>query len=186
VLVIREPLATSRLMLRPYSADDVDELFAIRSRPDVVRYLYGDPWTRAETIAQLSRLETQNHLTAEGDTLRLAVERQASPGLIGSVSLRWISARDRQGEVGFVIHPQHQGHGYAREAADAMLRLAFDRLDLHKVVGGADARNVASAAVLRRLGLRQEAHLRHHAWLKGEWSDELVFGILAEEWRAAR
>ena len=56
-------------------------------------------------------------------------------------------------------------------------------MDLHRVIARIDARNEASAAVLRRLGMRQEAVLVENEWFKGEWSTEIDFGILASEWR---
>jgi RimJ/RimL family protein N-acetyltransferase len=64
-----------------------------------------------------------------------------------------------------------------------MLSIGFDRWNLHRMIGRCDARNLASAAVLRRIGMRQEALFRENEWVKGEWTDELVFAILADEWR---
>ena len=71
------------------------------------------------------------------------------------------------------------------EACRALLPLAFDGLGLHRIIGRIDARNLASANVLRRLGMRQEALLVENEWFKGEWTDEIDFGLLAREWRAA-
>ena len=65
-----------------------------------------------------------------------------------------------------------------------MLALAFDTYDLHRVCGRLEARNVASAGVLARLGMRREALLVENEWVKNEWQSELVYGLLAREWRA--
>jgi RimJ/RimL family protein N-acetyltransferase len=67
-----------------------------------------------------------------------------------------------------------------------MLELGFDALGLHRIIGRIDARNDASAAVLRRVGMRQEAVLVENEWFKGEWSTEIDFAILEHEWRARR
>jgi RimJ/RimL family protein N-acetyltransferase len=61
-------------------------------------------------------------------------------------------------------------------------RLAFGVYDLHRVVGTLEARNVASARVLEKLGMRREAHLIENEWVKGEWQSELVYALLAREW----
>jgi RimJ/RimL family protein N-acetyltransferase len=106
--------------------------------------------------------------------------------LVGDVVLFWTSAEHRSGEIGYVLNPEHQGRGYATEAAQALLALAFDGLGLHRVMARLDERNGASAAVLRRLGMRQEARLVENEWFKGEWTNELDFAILAREWRVAR
>jgi RimJ/RimL family protein N-acetyltransferase len=92
------------------------------------------------------------------------------------------SETHRQGEIGFVLHPDHQGKGYASEAARAMLRLGFEQLDLHRVIGRCEARNDASARLMERLGMRREGHLVENEWVKGEWQSELVFAMLAAEW----
>jgi RimJ/RimL family protein N-acetyltransferase len=116
--------------------------------------------------------------------LVLAVERRDSGALIGDVNLRWLSAEHQQGEIGFVLHPDHHGQGFAREAATEMLRLGFEGLGLHRIIGRCDARNVASARLMERLGMRREAYLRENERVKGEWCDEYVYAMLALEWRA--
>jgi RimJ/RimL family protein N-acetyltransferase len=67
-----------------------------------------------------------------------------------------------------------------------MLALAFDTYGLHRVVGRLEPRNVASAAVLERLGMRKEGQLIENEWVKGEWQSEAIYAVLAREWRAAR
>lgn len=88
----------------------------------------------------------------------------------------------RGGEIGYVFHPDAGGRGYASEACSALLALAFDELGLHRVTARLDSRNDASARLAARLGMRQEAHLMRNEMFKGEWSDEVVFAMLAEEW----
>ena len=56
---------------------------------------------------------------------------------------------------------------------------------LHRVIGRLEARNVASARVLEKLGMRREAHFIENEWVKGEWQSEYVYAMLAEEWAAA-
>ena len=103
---------------------------------------------------------------------------------IGDVQLTWTSRQHRQGEIGYIVHPAHTGHGYATEAAALMLRLGFEELGLHRVEARLDARNLASARVLERLGMRREACLVQTRFVRGEWTDELVYAILQDEWRA--
>jgi RimJ/RimL family protein N-acetyltransferase len=121
-------------------------------------------------------------LDEEGDVLVLGVDLVATGELIGDVMLRWSSARDRCGEVGWVFHPEHHGRGYATEAAQAILRLAFDGLDLHRMIARIDPRNTASMKLAERLGMRKEAHLVQNSWQRGEWTDEADFALLKSEW----
>ena len=97
---------------------------------------------------------------------------------VGDVSLFLTSAEHRQGELGFIFHPAHQGRGYATEAAGALLReLAFGTFGLHRVTGRAEARNAASIRVMEKLGMRREAHLVENELVKGEWQSELVYAV---------
>jgi RimJ/RimL family protein N-acetyltransferase len=135
---------------------------------------------------ELERRRRRTSLEAEGDVLQLAIVPRDVGVVVGDVSLCWRSRAHRQGELGFVLHPDHHGRGYAREASRAVLELAFEGLGVHRVEGRCDARNVASAALMQRLGMRREAHLRENELFKGEWGDELVYAILAAEWRGCR
>jgi RimJ/RimL family protein N-acetyltransferase len=65
-----------------------------------------------------------------------------------------------------------------------VLGLAFDQLGAHRVTAHVDARNGASAAVARRLGMRLEATHVDAEWFKGEWSTTQVFAMLDREWRS--
>lgn len=184
VLKPEYPIKTERLILRPFTADDIDDLYDIHSRPEVARYLYWEPRDLETTRQVLERKIRASVLGVEGEALQLAVELPEAGKVVGDVLLIWVSREHRQGEVGYVFHPGHGGHGYATEAAREMLRLGFDDLGLHRIIGRLDGRNTASARVLERLGMRREAHFRENEIVKGEWTDELVYAMLAEEWRA--
>lgn len=177
-------LRTPRLLLRPFGVRDLDDLHAYRRRPEVVRYLDAEVLDRSGSADLLHRRMVLDRLVAPGDTLVLAAELQGR--VVGDVSLTWTSAEHRQGEIGFVFHPDVHGRGLATEAATALLDLALGPVGLHRVSGRCDARNTASAGLMARLGLRQEAHLVHNEWFKGAWGDELVHAVLDDEWRALR
>jgi RimJ/RimL family protein N-acetyltransferase len=182
------PILTKRLLLRPLDpATDVDAVHAYQSREDVCRYIPYFPRTREQVAERLADPE-RNRSTIEepGRALNLAVVVRQTGRLVGDVILIWTSDEHRSGEIGYVLNPDEHGRGYATETCQALLALAFDGLGLHRVIGRIDQRNAASAAVLRRLGMRQEAVLVENEWFKGEWTNEVDFAILDREWRAAR
>lgn len=186
MLEIHEPIRTERLLLRPFTDTDLDDVAAYHALPEVVRYLYWQVRDRDQVRELLVQRRQRDRLAQEGDVATLAVVLAETGRVIGEVNLHWVSALHRQGEFGFVFHPDFHGHGYAAEAAARLLDLAFAELGLHRVYGRADGDNVASAALMRRLGMRQEAHFVQNEIFKGEWGDEVVFAILADEWRALR
>lgn len=179
------PIETERLLLRPLDpATDIDALHAYQSREEVCRYIPYPPLTRAQVAGRLADPKrTSPTIEEPGQFVNLAVVVRETGTVIGDVILIYTSAEHRTAEIGYAFNPDHYGHGYATESGRALLRLAFEDMDLHRVVGRIDVRNVASAAVLRRLGMRQEAVLVENEWFKGEWSTEVDFAILAAEWR---
>ena len=178
------PIETERLLLRAFVAEDFDAVFAMQSRPDVARFLLWDARDEAEVRSALEKKIAGIAIRAEGDALFLAAVLRSTGELVGDMVLNWISSEHSTAEIGFIVHPGHQGHGYATEAARPLLRMAFAGLQVHRVIARAEARNVASARVLEKLGMRQEAHLVENEFVKGEWQSELAYAILDREWRA--
>jgi RimJ/RimL family protein N-acetyltransferase len=178
------PIFTERLLLRPFAAEDLEALLGIHGDPGVARYLYWEARDRAQVSDVLADKVRMTALAHEGDVLSLAAVRADTRELVGDVSLVWVSERHRQGEVGYLLHPAQRGRGYATEAVRALLRLGFEELGLHRIVGRLDGRNVGSARVLERLGMRREAQLVENELVKGQWTDELVYALLDREWAA--
>jgi RimJ/RimL family protein N-acetyltransferase len=176
------PIETSRLRLRPFEAGDLDALFAYQSRDDVTQHLQWSSRSRDEVQEALERKIAATAIRKEGDFLALAAELASTGEIVGDIVLGLVSEEHRTGEIGYIVHPDHHGHGYATEAGRAVLRVAFEDLRLHRVTGRLDARNVASARVLEKLGMRREALQVENELVKGEWQSELVYAILDREW----
>ncbi|MCS5735402.1 GNAT family N-acetyltransferase [Herbiconiux daphne] len=180
------PVLTERLALRPHRLGDFDDLTIYHSDPEVVRYI---PWpvrTPEQTREALASRTRQGTVFEPGQWLVLAMEVRETRRVIGEVLLKYDSETDARGELGYAMAADMAGHGYATEAARAVLKLAFESFGLHRVIARLDARNEASARLLRRLGMRQEAVHLSATFFKGEWTDDLVFALTEDEWRAGR
>ena len=176
------PVLTRRLLLRPVTAADVEAVVAYRAIPEVCRFVPFEPMDRETVLAKLSGPWSTAAITAEGDSLLFGVELAEIGQVIGDITLFFRSAEHRTGEIGWVFHPDRSGCGYATEAAHAVLHLAFDEMQLHRVVARVDSRNDPSLRLCRRLGMREEAHLIENEWFKGAWGDEIDFAMLEAEW----
>ncbi|MFC9324249.1 GNAT family N-acetyltransferase [Kitasatospora sp. NPDC057015] len=178
------PVTTERLVMRRFTPDDLDDLYAYQGRPEVARYLYRQPLTREQCVRTLERRVAATAWAEDGDDLVLAVCRAGEAGVVGEVVLKLASARARQAEIGWVFNPEHGGRGYATEAARATAALAFDGLGVHRLFARLDVLNTGSVGVCERLGMRREAHLVEND-LDGErWGSEYVYAMLGREWRA--
>jgi RimJ/RimL family protein N-acetyltransferase len=178
------PIRTERLLLRPYALADVDALYAYQRLPEVHRYLYTEARSRPEVEALVAERAGAGALTGVGTALNLVAELAETGELVGDCVLFWRSEEHQQGEVGYVFNPAYQGRGLATEAVGALLRLGFEGMGMHRITGQLDGRNTPSARVLERAGLRREAHLVENEFIKGEWTDELIYAILRCEWEA--
>lgn len=176
------PLRTDRLDLRRFEVDDLDAYLAYQGREDVARYMLYDAMDRPAAAVRLQQAMTSLSLDWDDDTVDLAVVRRDTGQLVGNVLLFLRNRKHQMGEIGFAFHPDHHRQGFAREAATRMLQVAFEDLGWHRVIGRCDARNQASAGLMRSLGMREEAHFVRNEWVKDEWCDELVYALLEDEW----
>jgi aminoglycoside 6'-N-acetyltransferase len=174
-------LSTQRLVLRRFQASDAPVLAAYRSDPDVARFQSWSAPVSQEEAAALVRAYAGGDPRTPG-WFQYAVELAAGHTLIGDVGVNLHDNR-MQAEIGFTLAAGYQGHGYATEAVRRVMEHLFDDQGLHRVSAECDARNTSSARLLDRLGFQREGHRPANTWIKGEWTDDLLFGLLADQWR---
>ena len=176
-------LAGRRVVLRRFGPEDVAEFVAYRSLAEVARYQGWDaPYAPEEGERFVAQMMAA-HPDTPGEWFQFAVALRATRPLIGDCAAMPRADDPSQCEIGFTIAPGYQGRGYATEAARLLVGYLFAR-GKHRITACCDARNAASAAVLERLAMRREGHLRQSTWAKGEWTDDLVYGLLCDEWAA--
>ncbi|WP_436529979.1 GNAT family N-acetyltransferase [Actinoplanes sp. HUAS TT8] len=173
-------LATERLVLRRFRASDAATLAEYRSDPEVARYQSWD----APFPLEKAELAVRNFAASSPDEpgwFQYAIELAAERTLVGDVAVR-LHDNLKQAEIGFTLATPYQKMGLATEAVSAVLDRLFRLQGLHRVMGECDARNTPSAALMTRLGFTREGLLRQQTFIKGEWTDDLLFGLLAPEW----
>jgi [ribosomal protein S5]-alanine N-acetyltransferase len=174
-------LHTAGLRLRGFTDADADALFALHSNAYVLRYWDAPPWSerlRAELFITACR-----QMAEEGTGARLAMHRASDEVFIGWCGLTRWNPDYHSASLGYCLAEAAWGHGYATEAANALLQWGFDTLDLNRVQAETDTRNVASARVLEKLGFVREGTLREDCVVNGDVSDSWVYGLLRREWR---
>ena len=175
------PIRTERLILRRFDGGDLDAFHAYHSLRETARFLPGPAKTYTQSMERVGRY-ANFVFEKEGDWVALAIEAADDGGLQGEVVLKWLPGCG-QGEVGWTLAPGGRGKGYGTEAAAAMLRLGFEELGMHRIEARLDELNTASAELCCRLGMRQEARHVDKWHYKGQWATELIYAVLADEWR---
>ena len=156
-------VTTERLRLERWDpARDTPALVAINALPDAVRYLNdGVPYTREETERQSARFSA--HWSEHGFGLWAATVSATGRtiGFVGVAHPLWFPGVAHEVEIGWRLHPDAWGHGFATEAGRAALAAARDELELDRIIAVIDPGNAPSLAVARRLGMSLECTLPH-------------------------
>jgi RimJ/RimL family protein N-acetyltransferase len=178
------PLRTDRLEIRPATTADLEATWRFRRLEDVGRWL-----TRAPADLEAYRAQFE-----DGERLAKTLVVELDGAVIGDLMLEvddgWAQwevadrARGVQAELGWVLHPDHAGRGYATEAVRELIRVCFEDLGLRRVTANCFADNHDSRRLMERVGMRREVHtVRESLHRSGEWLDGMGYALLADEWR---
>ena len=174
---------TERLLLREYLSSDWTDVHEYCQDPDVTRFMLWGPNSEEQTRdflkkAQEHQIENPRHI------YEFAVESKENNRVIGGIVIRIRSVEKRAADIGYCYNPRYWGHGYGTEAALAILKFGFEALKLHRIWATCDIENVGSESIMRKNGMRKEAHFKREELIKGHWRDSLLYAMLEEEWLA--
>ena len=174
-------IETERLLLREFVRDDWRRVLEYQSDPLYLRYnewAYRTPESVQEFVGwfinqqrQQPRIKVQFAIVLKGNNL-----------LIGNCGVRMDKAGAVEADIGYELDPRYWNHGYATEAAHAIVDFGFSHLHVRRIWADCIADNTGSAHVLEKLGMKLEGRLRQNQYYKDRWWDTLLYGILADEW----
>lgn len=121
-------------------------------------------------------------LFAENKGLGIGIWYQGN--LVGAVRYHEVDWTNRSTELGYWLGATFEGKGLVSRACQVMIDHAFNELDLNRVVISCAPENHKSRAIAEKLGFMQEGLLRQSNWLKDRFSNQVVYGMLASEWRS--
>ena len=177
-------LTTPRLLLRPYRETDLAAAHAYGAIPEVSQYMDWGPNTEEDTSIFLKRCVAASKDPEEKGHF-FAITLREGGRMIGGCDLGAVRQGQGASDMGYCLHPDFWGQGYATEAANVVLGLAFNALGLHRVTATCDPDNVGSWRVMEKIGMRREGHEQEAALFKGCWHDTLRYAVLGREWQAA-
>ena len=177
-------ITTERLILREFGEDDWRAVLEYQRDPLYLRFY---PWEDRDEPDVRGFVDMFRDWQSEQPRRRfqLAITLREDGRLIGNCGLRRKPENEWEADIGYELCPQSWGHGYATEAARAMIDFGFQDLGLRRISSWCIADNVPSVRVLQRLGFKLEGRLRRNEFFKGRWWDTLLYALLADEWRPA-
>jgi len=174
-----EPLIGDLTTLREFRPSDLDDYLAIVGDDRVTSWLSFDTRDRDQAAKTLTEFVERSARDDRPDYL-LAVTRLHDDRMVGFARLGPTGVK--AAHLGYAIHADHWGHGYATDASRTLLRFAFTSLGKHRVSAAIGPDNEASIAVVKRLGFSYEGRIRHHVFTNGNWRDSLLYSLLEHEY----
>jgi ribosomal-protein-alanine N-acetyltransferase len=170
-------LFTPRLVLRELRIEDAFELFAMRSDPEVMRYVHRPMAENIDdAVAFLTRAQDGQR---DNTCAQWAITLKGDDTCIGVIGPWRIIPEHHRGELGYTLARAHWGNGLMSEAIATVVDHAFSAFGLHSMEAWTDARNAASMRVLEKNGFKREAHFKENILWDGNFIDTMVFGRLA-------
>jgi RimJ/RimL family protein N-acetyltransferase len=177
------PVRTERLLLRRMTTADAPAMWRYRRLDEVTRWVTSRPTDEAAWVAGSAGMLR--------DQLVIELDGRVVGDLMVRIEDAWAQrevahlAVGTQAELGWTLDPAVGGRGLATEAVRAALRIAFEDLDLRRVVASAFADNAPSLRLAERVGMRRESYAVGDSLHRDlGWIDGVGYALLAEEWAA--
>jgi RimJ/RimL family protein N-acetyltransferase len=178
-------METHRLIIRRFKPEDWEDLYEYLSKEEVVKYEPYGVHTKEQS--------KEEAVHRSGNEEFWAVCLKENNKLIGNLYFEQQYPKEfGTWEIGYVFNPQFGGEGYATEACQKLIQIAFDQYGAHRIIGKCNPENTASWKLLERLSMRREGHYLKPVYFKKTkegkpiWHDAYEYAILDEEWFSKR
>jgi len=169
-------LQTMRLRLRRIEENDVNEIYFLRSDERLLQYLGRSPEKSIETAAIfISNIHQQEK---KGEGILWGISVHDNPKIIGTICYWRIVREHFRAEVGYLLHPEYQGHGYMHEAMEKVIDYGFNTMHLHSIEANVDPQNMASRKLLERNHFIKEGCFKENYFYEGKFLDTVVYSRL--------
>jgi [ribosomal protein S5]-alanine N-acetyltransferase len=167
-------IETERLKIRKFEFNDWKAIFEYTSNPDVMKYIPEGVFTEAD-----AKDFVKKNIGEKAEKFPVLLKEDLT--LIGHIVFHRYFGEHTY-EIGWVFHPSYYNHGFASEAAKAVLKYAFEELKLHRIIATCQPENIGSYRVMEKIGMRREGYFKKCIPDGDGWWDEYYYAILEEEW----
>jgi RimJ/RimL family protein N-acetyltransferase len=173
--------------LREPRREDVETLFALDSDAEHVSLADGRPFRPRSLAARQAEYDKrQTELDPASDFFTIQRLDDAAGEAIGDVGLWRVDLHHRSAHIGISLLPSARGQGLGRDAVEVICRYGFEVRGLERLSLETLEINTAMQKTALACGFVEEGRLRRAAWYLGRRVDDVLYGLLAEEWQAQR
>ena len=168
-------LETQRLILRPVTLADVADMYAYSKDEETTTFVFPTHRTQEETASSIANYFMAAPLGKYG------IELKETNRLIGTIDLR-VNEAYKSGELGYVLNKNYWGQGIIPEAANELVRVGFERLELNRIYAYHDEENQKSGRVMEKIGLVREGRIPAARINKGKVVTDIQYGLTKDTW----
>lgn len=169
-------LHTERLLLRQITTEDADEMFALRSNPEIMKYI---PREMPKTIDDaIKHIEFMQGLLESGECINWAICLKEDNKLIGNIGYFRMQPENHRAEIGYLLATEFHGKGIIQEALTEIIKYGFETMKLHSIEAVTDPENYASWKLLEKNGFVREGHFKEDGYWQGKYIDSYVYSLL--------
>ncbi|MGE5520427.1 MAG: GNAT family N-acetyltransferase [Candidatus Dadabacteria bacterium] len=169
-------LTTERLLLREVTLEDVNDILALRSDEDCMRYI---DRPRAQTKDDAREyIRRIIDMMERNDGVNWGISLKGTNNIIGTISYWQMQKEHDRAEIGYMISPQYQGKGLMQEALEAVLKYGFEVMKLHSIEANVNPSNDRSIKILEKNNFKREAYFRENYFYNGQYIDSAIYCLL--------
>ncbi|MFN0274968.1 MAG: GNAT family N-acetyltransferase [Chitinophagales bacterium] len=170
-------LTTDRLILRRITRDDAPEMFLMRSNPEVMKYINRPLQKSLEDTFQ--HIDMITKLLDENEGINWGITLKGSEKIVGSILVFSFKKEHYRAEIGYILMEEFHKKGIMHEAMQAVLKFAFETLQLHSLEANVNPDNFASIALLEKNDFIREAYFKEDFYWQGKFLDSAIYSLLA-------
>jgi len=173
-------LQTKRLELVRHNKKHASDMFALRTDDEVMQFLDTHPPNNIKDIEN----KIQENISNFDDRIGInwIIKMKNAEEAIGYIGIWRIDKQNNRGEIGYALKKEYWNKGIATEATIKVINFGFSKMQLHTIMANTNPKNLASQALLKKLGFIQEAYFRQDYYFNGKYLDSAIYGLIKEDW----
>lgn len=172
-------LETERFILRELKDSDLDEVFEMRSNPELMKFI-PRPICKLKEEALLHIHKIQKGFT-ENDSVNWGISYKNNPKLIGIIGYVRMQPENYRAEIGYILNKTEHKKGVMREILKPLMHFGFVHLNLNSISAVVDPANQASISLLQASGFTKEGHFREDCYFDGQFLDSVHYSVLKSD-----
>ncbi len=174
-------LETKRLIIRPITIDDRNEIFNYRRDKETNKFQGWIPENLEDVEVFIQKTSAQ--INEPNTWFQMVIVDKETQRIVGDIGIHFMDSDSKQVEIGFTLSKDFQNRGFATESLKKVIDYLFNDLNKHRIIASIDPDNAKSIRLVERIGFRKEAHFVESLLINGKWVDDLIYALLEKDWR---